>query len=166
VEEAAGGDATASVTMSMPLRAAAPQLSRLARAVVLVVYVVVTAAVLLPLTQYVVVPIASSGAPGADWSWNTVAAVIASSLAALVAFGWALHQTVNTQLDEEGMQVPGFGGRKLVRWSEVQRVSGRGLRIKLHTASRTVTVNPLCYVKPREVVPFLLRKVPVASARP
>jgi hypothetical protein len=92
-------------------------------------------------------------------------AALTLSLAALVAFGWALHQTVNTQLDEEGMQVPGFGGSQRIRWSEVQRVSGRGWRIKLHTASRTVTVNPLCYVKPGAVVPFLLRKIPVAVGR-
>jgi hypothetical protein len=139
----------------------APQLSPLARAVVLVVYVAVAAAVVLPLGQYVVVPLVVRGMPGEGWSWNTVLAVLALSMAALALFGWALHRTVNTQLAEEGLRIPSFRGRKLIKWSEIQRVSGRGLQIKLHTVSETVTVNPLCYVRPSGVVPFLLHKIPV-----
>jgi hypothetical protein len=139
----------------------APQLSRWARAAVAVVYVLVAAAVVLPLVQQVVVPIATRGAAAAGWSWGSLLAVLALSVAALALFGWELHRAVNTQLDEEGLQVPGLRGRKRIPWSRIERVSGRGLRIRLHTASETVTVNPLCYARPGQVVPFLLRKIPV-----
>lgn len=142
----------------------APRLSRLARAIVAAVFVAVAAAVAVPLLWHVIVPLVVHGTPGPGWSWQSVSAVSALSMAALALFGSSLHRLVNTQLDEEGLHVPRWRGRRRILWSQIERVSGRGLRIRLHTASDTVTVNPLCYARPGSVVPFLLRKIPVHLA--
>ncbi len=140
-----------------------PQLSPLVKALVWILLAGVAAAIVWPLGLYVVAPAAASGAPGEGQSWGSVFAIVAFSLAVALLFAWALHRLTHTELSDEGLQVPGWRGRRLIRWSEIERVSGRGLQIKLHTASATVTVNPLCYRRPGGVVPFLLRKVPIPA---
>lgn len=124
-------------------------------------FVVAAVGILLPLGRHVLLPLATGGTPGPDWPWSTVLVVVAFSLGVLVLLGWTLHQTVNTRLDDEGLHVPGLRGHVLVRWSQIERVSGRGMRIKLHAGTRIVTVNPLCYSRPGEVAPFLKSRLSV-----
>jgi hypothetical protein len=124
-------------------------------------FVVAAVAILLPLGQQVLLPLATGDTPGPAWSWSSALAVLGFSLGVLALLGWTLHQTVNTRLDDEGLHVPGWRGHELVRWSQIERVSGRGMRIKLHAGTRIVTVNPLCYARPGEVAPFLKSKLSV-----
>ncbi len=138
---------------------AAPKASRLALVVSGSFFLSVAIFVLASLADMLVTPLFARGHLPEGWSWGAATAVLTLSLLVLALFGGSLYQRVNTKLEPEGLLVPTLRGSKFIRWSEVERVSGRGMQIKLHTASTVVTVNPLCYARPGEVVTFLLANV-------
>lgn len=133
--------------------------SRIAIAVALAAFGFV-ASMVVPFVWRLVRPLAAGDALPAGFTPSSALAVAVLGVGVVVLFGAALYRRLATRIDEEGLLVPGLAGARRVRWADIERVSGRGMQVRLHTARSAVTINPLCYAGPREAMTFLLQRLP------
>lgn len=139
---------------------APPTASRAAAAVAALLFGAIAAFVGVPLARVLLLPALATGAWPAGWSAATALGVVALCLGTLAALGVTLRQRLRTRLDDDGVVLPMLRSERRIPWSAIDRVSGRGLQVRLHAGPTTVTVNPLCYARPGEVVPYLLGRLP------
>lgn len=138
----------------------APAPSRIAFAIGAALFLVFSAMVVAALVQALLLPLWSQGRLPAGWTAGSAALLVGLSLAVLGLFGATLYRQLTTQLGDEGITVATLKGRTRIAWGDFERASGRGFRIRLHAGNTVVTVNPLCYARPGQVVPYLLSKLP------
>jgi hypothetical protein len=138
----------------------APTPSRIAFTIGAVLFLLFFALVGAAVVESLVLPLWSQGRLPAGWTAGSATLLVVLSLAVLGLFGASLYRQLTTQLGDEGVSVVTIKGRRRIAWADFQRASGRGFRIRLHAGNEVVTVNPLCYSRPGEVVPYLLSKLP------
>ena len=141
-----------------------PRNSRLAACVALLSFIGAATFIGLPLFQQVILPLAREGQSSSALSPAHSAALVLLSLTTVLLLGFTLFRQVNTQITEQGVVVPGFATARTYLWSDVTRVSSRGVRVRLHTAATTASINVLCYAPPSAVLPYLMEKLPEHSA--
>ena len=139
----------------------APRTSVVAIVVALVAFGLLVL-IVLPLLVGLARPLLGGDA-AAPPGWTPASAVTTVTLGAvaLVLLAGSLYRRLHTRMDEHGLLVPGWRGHRRVPWSDIVRVSGRGLQIRLHTAGgAVVAINPLCYARPREAMTYMLSRLP------
>ena len=141
-----------------------PRNSRLAACVALLTFIGAAVFIGLPLFHQVILPLTREGQNSSALSPADSAALMFLSLATVLLLGFTLHRQVNTQITEHGVVVPGFAGARNYLWSDVTRVSSKGVRVRLHTATTTASINVLCYAPPSAVLPYLMEKLPEYGA--
>lgn len=144
-----------------PRALAAPRTSPIAIAVALAAFGLL-AAIVLPLLIGIARPLlAADAAVPEGWTSASALATVTLGALALVLLAGSLYRRLRTRMDEQGLLVPGWRGSRRVPWSDIVRVSGRGLQIRLHTAGGSaVAINPLCYARPRQAMTYMLSRLP------
>ena len=144
-----------------PRTLAAPRTSPVAVAVSLVAFGLLAALVLPFLTGLARPLLAGDAAVPPGWTSVSAIATVTLGAAALVLLGGSLYRRLRTRMGDQGLLVPGWRGSRRVPWSDIVRVSGRGMQIRLHTAGgAVVAINPLCYARPREAMTYMLSRLP------
>ena len=141
-----------------------PRNSRLAACVALLTFVGAAVFIGLPLFHQVILPLVRESRNSSALSPTDSAALLFLSLATVLLLGVTLYRQVNTQITEQGVVVPGFATARTYLWSDVTRVSSKGVLVRLHTAANTASINVLCYAPPSAVLPYLMEKLPERSA--
>ena len=137
-----------------------PRNSRLAACVALLTFVGAAVFIGLPLFHQVIIPLARESQSSRALSPADSAALVFLSLATVLLLGFTLYRQVNTRITEHGVVVPGFASARTYLWSDVTRVSSKGVRVRLHTAATTASINALCYESPSTVLTYLMEKLP------
>ena len=141
-----------------------PRNSKLAACVALLTFVGAVVFIGLPLFHLVILPLTREDRNSSALSAADSAALVFFSLATVLLLGFTLYRQVNTQITEQGVVVPGFATARTYLWSDVTRVSSKGVRVRLYTAAATASINVLCYAPPSAVLPYLMEKLPERSA--
>ena len=141
-----------------------PRNSKLAACVALLTFVGAVVFIGLPLFHQVILPLVRESQNSSALSPTDSAALLFLSLATVLLLGFTLYRQVNTQITEQGVVVPGFATARTYLWSDVTRVSSKGVLVRLHTAAATASINVLCYAPPSAVLPYLMEKLPERSA--
>ena len=141
-----------------------PRNSRLAACVALLTFFGAAVFIGLPLFHQVILPLVRESRNSSALSPTDSAALLFLSLATVLLLGVTLYRQVNTQITEQGVVVPGFSSARTYLWADVTRVSSKGVRVRLHTAATTASINVLCYASSSAVLPYLIEKLPEHSA--
>ena len=144
-----------------PRTLTAPRTSPVAIVVALAAFGLL-ASIVLPFLTGVARPLLTEGAAVPQgWTSASAVATVLLGAVALVLLAGSLYRRLGTRMDDQGLLVPGLRGSRRVPWSDIVRVSGRGLQIRLHTAGgAVVAINPLCYARPREAMTYMLSRLP------